>query len=156
MSDIKLPDVVTAFATAATAFFVYLQMRLQISAAAPHIDAYNDESKDGLLLIRLVIFPGVEAAHFTNASAKSADILVAKFDAIGDGGNEPSQPSTPLLRSVTVSIRTSPTRTSETPAQAYFWVKLRKEMSSVRISLHTKIMFFPVKYSAIAEIRTRT
>jgi len=160
MSDIKFSDLVTAIATAATALFVYLQMRLQISAAAPHIDAYNDHNEykngEGLLLIRLVIFPGVEAAHFTKATAKGADIIKAKFEITGAGFNQPSLPTSPLLRSAPVSLRTSPARTSGEPLQIYFWVRPRKVMSSIRISLHNRAMFFPVKYSAIAEIRIRS
>jgi hypothetical protein len=149
-------DLVTAIATAiaavatcATALLLFMQIQVQKSVAAPHIDAYVDDVKDGLWKVRLVMYPADHAVQFKKISINQGLIQHSKIE-ITQGGRAESIPVGELSRSIPFTLQLAPARAGNVSTQELFFIKPLSNRNSVVISLHTRRAFLPIKYRAMA------
>ncbi|WP_076569860.1 hypothetical protein [Janthinobacterium sp. TND4EL3] len=148
-------EALTALSTAATGLLVFMQFRTQRALASPFLSGSITNESNGELLVRLLIYPADLPVQFTKISAVNADVGVVKinydpggtvvFSLIGDW-----QPA--LVEAIDIG----PARVSSSPVTQWFFIKLRSNQSSVLISLHTRVMWLPVRYKIKVAITINT
>ena len=151
----KFYEALTALSTAATGLLVFMQYKTQRSLAAPYLSGSISNDSNGDLLVRLLIHPADLPVHFTKISVRNAEVSLAKtyYDLAGQGGLSVDGVWRPSL---VKSIDVGPARVSNSPVPQWFFIRFRSNQSSALISLHTRVMWLPVRYKIKLPITINT
>ncbi|MBB5610397.1 MULTISPECIES: hypothetical protein [unclassified Janthinobacterium] len=148
-------EALTAISTAATGLLVFLQYKTQRALSAAYLDGSISRTRNDELLVRLKIHPAELPVQFIGISARKAEI--AKFKSIYEpGGKAQFSLDGGWLESLPGPIDVAPSRVSTSPVEIWFFIKPRSTESSALISLHTRVMWIPVRYKIKLPITINT
>jgi hypothetical protein len=143
-------EALTALSTAATGLLVLMQYRTQRALAAPHITGYASRVSGDELLTTIRIRPADFEIQFHKITAEGALLAAAKSDYAE--GRVSYSVDGPWAKSLATPIEVLPTRFSSEATVVQFFIKPRNSSNSARISLHTRVMWLPVRYKIKAPI----
>ncbi|VVE69123.1 hypothetical protein PPN31119_03180 [Pandoraea pnomenusa] len=149
-----LANTETAVATAVTGLYAAMQYHFMRKQAEPHLSGFLNESKDGTLLLRLFVHPTTVPIWITKLTVSGCDLSQATQTVGSDGRYRFKAAHHPRSPALALDVRVPPDRVSTESATVMAFLAPRSAKSSFRISIHTRFMYLPVRYSIVLKARS--
>ncbi|WP_150568286.1 hypothetical protein [Pandoraea morbifera] len=149
-----LANTVTAVATAVTGIYAAMQYHFMRKQAEPHLSGFLESREDGLLLLELHVFPSTLPLKIHRLTVDGCKLSEA-MQPINTRGRLSFEPAhSPESKSLPLDVRVPPERVSGESVTVRAFAAPLSSRNSFLISVHTRFMCLPVKYSI--ELKARS
>lgn len=151
---VEIATVITAVATACGALYAARSFSEQMKRSAPAMRVHSARRAGDFALIHLSVFPANHHVVIRRISSNAAGVALAPHVQDSWTGDIKYEPSHEHFSSVDVDFDLLPSHISSASLTLHLSVKLRRDQSSVRISLHNSLSRFAVKHKIAAIIKS--